>query len=384
MRIGFVTGTRADYGLIKPVVVAARTAGMEPSLLVTAAHLAPEFGLTVRQIEQDALPIAARIDSLVSSDTGTGTALSVGLGTIGFAQALERARPDLLFLVGDRFEQLAAAQAGLFIGVPAAHLYGGDLTTGAFDDAIRHAITKLAHLHFVSNEASRRRVIQLGEAPSRVHLVGSPAIDLMLAEPPMDRAELGAELDIELDDRVAVVTFHPATLDPDPATDHLDTVLGAVADIRPPLTVVITRANADPQGRAVNARIDAWLARQPTWRAFDALGPRRYHSLLRQARVVVGNSSSGLYEAPTFGVPAVNVGDRQEGRVRASSVIDVPVDRAAVREAIERALAADWSHAVNPYGDGRAAERIVAVLRAIGQPTDLLRKRFHDLEVHGA
>ncbi|MEO8245893.1 MAG: UDP-N-acetylglucosamine 2-epimerase [Chloroflexota bacterium] len=382
MRVAIVTGTRADYGLIRPVARAIQAeAGWQLGMLVTAAHLAPEFGMTVDQIAADGLPIAARIPTLEANDTGLGTARATGRGTIGMAEALDAWRPDLLMVVGDRFEQLAAAQAGLFLGIPIAHFYGGDVTEGAFDDAIRHAITKLAHLHFVSNGEARRRVIQLGEARERVHAVGSPALDEMLGAEPPEREALSRDLGMPLDGRTAVVTFHPATLDVQPAPEQLDAVLGAVADVTPPLAVVITRANADPQGRAVNARIDTWLAEQPAWRAFDALGSTRYHGLLRHAAVVIGNSSSGLYEAPSFGVPTVNVGDRQRGRLRASSVIDVPVERAAIRAGIEAALAGDWHDAVNPYGDGHATPRIMDALRAIDDPRALLRKRFHDLPV---
>ena len=232
MRVAMATGTRADYGLIRPV---ARAIHDEPAwelgLLVTAAHLAPEFGMTVEQIAADGLPIAARIPTLEADDTGLGTARATGRGTIGMADSLDAWRPDLLMVVGDRFEQLAAAQAGLFLGIPVAHLYGGDVTEGAFDDAIRHAITKLAHLHFVSNEEARRRVIQLGEAPERVHTVGSPALDEMLAAEAPSRETLAVDLGMPLDGRTAVVTFHPATLDAQPAPEQLDAVLGAVADV---------------------------------------------------------------------------------------------------------------------------------------------------------
>ena len=382
MRIAVVTGARSDYGLIRPVLAAiADEPGWELQLIVTAAHLAPAFGLTVRQIEEDGIPIAARVESLVSSDTGEGAATSVGLGTIGSAQALARLLPDLVLLVGDRLEQLGAAQAALLIGLPIAHLFGGDLTEGAFDDAIRHAITKLSHLHFVSNSAARERVIQLGEQPDRVFLVGSPAIDEMLSGPLLDRDALESDLGVELGEKTALVTFHPATLSDGRATDQLDEVLTAVAEVGDPLSVIITRANADPQGRAINRRIDEWLTRYPAWRAYDALGPRRFHSLLRQVQVIVGNSSSGLYEAPTFAVPAVNVGDRQAGRLRATSVIDVAVEREAIRSAIEYALATSWSGIVNPYGDGHATGRIMAVLRGVSNPRSLLHKRFYDLPV---
>jgi len=384
MRIGMVTGTRADYGLLRPLAQAIRDEpGWELGLFVTAAHLDPAFGSTVRQIESDGLPIVARIESLDADDTGLGTARAVARGVTGVATSLVAWRPDLLVLVGDRFEQLAAAEAGLFLGIPMAHLYGGDLTEGAFDDAIRHAVTKMAHLHFVSNEPARRRVIQMGEQPGRVHLVGSPALDGMLGADRLDRDTLAAELEMPLAGPIALVTFHPATLDEDPAIDQLDEVLEGVAAADPPLTVVITRSNADPQGRALNARIDEWLTRQPSWRAFDALGPLRYHSLLENAAVVVGNSSSGLYEAPSFGVPAVNVGDRQRGRVRAASVIDVPARRDMVASAIAKAMAGDYRGTANPYGDGRTVPRIMAILRELGDPRALLRKHFHDMAVGG-
>jgi len=380
MRVAIITGSRADYGLIQPVAEAIRAEpGWTVGMLVTAAHLAPEFGMSVAQIESDGLPILARVPTLDDDDTGLGTARAAGRGTIGCAEALRSWEPDLVMAVGDRFEQLAAAQAALFLGIPIAHLYGGDLTEGAFDDAIRHAITKLAHLHFVSNEPARRRVVQMGEDPERVHLVGSPAIDAMVASELLDRAALERDLAIPLDSRTAIVTFHPATLDEQPATEQLDEILNAVANVAPPLTVVITRANADPQGRAVNGRIDDWLRRQPGWRAFDALGPLRYHSLLRAAALVIGNSSSGLYEAPSFGVPAVNVGDRQDGRLRAASVFDVPPRHDAIRAAIEAALEGDFTDTQNPYGDGHATPRIMEVLRRVGDPRGLLRKRFHDL-----
>ena len=384
MRIAIVTGTRADYGLIRPVARAIHAEeGWDLGLIVTAAHLAPEFGMTVRQIEEDGLPIVARLPTLEADDTGLGTARATGRGTIGTAEAIDAWPPDLLMLVGDRFEQLAAAQAGLFMKVPMAHLYGGDVTEGAFDDAVRHAITKLAHLHFVSNDQARHRVIQLGELPERVHTVGSPALDELLTDSRPDRDAVARDLGMPLNGRTALITFHPATLDPQPAPEQLDAVLEAVAEVEPPLTVVITRANADPQGRAVNARIDEWLVRQPAWRAFDALGPSRYHNLLRHAAVVIGNSSSGLYEAPSFQVPTVNVGERQQGRLRASSVIDVPVERQAIRDGIERALAGEWRDTVNPYGDVRATPRIMSVLRALDDPRALVRKRFHDLPRDG-
>jgi UDP-hydrolysing UDP-N-acetyl-D-glucosamine 2-epimerase len=380
LRLGVITGARADYGLVRPVLRAlCADPAFEPRLVVTGMHLAEEFGLTVGAIEADGIPIAARVAILEADDSGLGVAHAVGRATAGIADALAAEAPDLVVLVGDRFEQLAAAQAALFLRIPVAHLYGGDLTVGAFDESIRHAITKLAHLHFVSNEASGRRVRQLGEDPANVHVVGSPALDELLAMPRPDRADVAAELGVELSPPLLVVTFHPATLDPGSPVGQLDELLAALEALEPRPTVVFTRANADPGGRALNARIDAWVEARPRVSAFASLGNERYRRLMAVADAVVGNSSSGLYEAPSLGVPTVNIGDRQHGRERAASVIDVPPRRDAILRGMRAALAGDWSGVVNPYGDGRATERIMSVLRAVHDPRALLRKPFHEI-----
>jgi UDP-hydrolysing UDP-N-acetyl-D-glucosamine 2-epimerase len=385
MHVVAVTGTRAEYGLLRPVLEALRAdAHFEVGLVVTGMHLADAFGRTVEAIEADGLPIEARVEMLdAGDDTGLGVARAVGRATAGIAEAFERLRPDLVLLVGDRFEQLAAAQAALFLRLPVAHLFGGDRTEGAFDESIRHAITKLAQVHLVSNEASARIVLQLGEDPAHVHVVGSPAIDELVRRLPIDRtaqrAVLARELGIRFGDPTVLVTFHPATLHPDEPVDQLDELLEALDGLGPGAGVVITKANADPGGRAINARIDAWAADRANVAAFDSVGNEQYHALLGAVDAVVGNSSSGLYEAPSMGVPTVNVGDRQAGRIRASSVIDVEPRAAAIRAGIDRALAGDWSNTVNPYGDGRATERILAVLRAIDDPRQLVVKRFHEI-----
>lgn len=379
MRIAVVTGSRADYGLIRPVLRAlSRDPAFQVGLIVTAMHLAPEFGMTVGAIEADGFPILARVPTLDGDDTGLGVARAVGRGVAGIAEVLDRERPDLVVLIGDRFEQLAAAQAALFIGLPMAHLFGGDVTEGAFDESIRHAITKLANLHFVSTPTAARRVVQLGEDPATVHVVGSPAIDDLLGRPRLSREGLERELGIALRDPVLIVTFHPATRDPEPAVDQVEALLGALARQPSATTIVFTRANADPSGRAINARIDAWAAGHPNAHVFDSLGSDRYHSLLGLSGAVVGNSSSGLYEAPSFGVPTVNIGDRQLGRERAATVIDVAPTEAAIAAGIERALAMPRGGTDNPYGDGHATERIVEVLRR-SRPSELLRKRFHEV-----
>lgn len=385
MRLVAVTGTRAEYGLLRPILQALRTEpGFEVGLIVTGTHLSEAFGRTVVDIEADGLPILARVEMLdETDDSGLGVARAVGRATGAIAEVLDRGRPDLVLLVGDRFEQLAAAQAALFLRLPVAHLFGGDRTEGAFDESIRHAITKLAHLHLVSTEAAARVVRQLGEDPAHVHVVGSPAIDELRRHLPRDRAKERARLAVELGIRFGepsiLLTVHPTTLDPRAAVAQVEPILAALDTLAPSATVVATKANADPGGRAINARLEAWAAgRDGAW-LFDSLGNDRYHALVAASDVVVGNSSSGLYEAPSLGVPTVNVGDRQAGRLRAESVIDVDLDAAAIRRAIDLALAGDHAGTVNPYGDGHSVERIVEILRAIDEPQALVRKHLHEV-----
>ncbi len=383
-RLIAVTGTRAEYGLMRPVLQALHgDPAFEVGLVVTGTHLADAFGRTVEAIEADGLPIEARIDILESADdSGLGVARAVGRAIPAIAEAFFAFKPDLVLLVGDRFEQLAAAQAALFLRLPVVHLFGGDRTEGAFDESIRHAITKLAQVHLVSNEASAKVVRQLGEDPAQVHVVGSPAIDELVRRLPVDRAAeraaLARELGVRFGQPSLLLTFHPATLDRGDPVTQLDEILQAVDSFGPGAGIVVTKANADPGGRAINARIDDWAADRANVQVFDSLGNERYHALLGAVDAMVGNSSSGLYEAPTLGVPAVNVGDRQAGRLRASSVIDVAAEAPAIRAGIDRALAGDWSSTVNPYGDGRATERIVEVIRSITEPEGLVRKHFHE------
>ena len=384
-RLLAVTGTRAEYGLLRPILQALHAdPAFDVGLVITGTHLADAFGRTVEAIEADGLPIAARIDILEEADdTGVGVARAVGRAIPAIAEAFERFGPDLVILVGDRFEQLAAAQAALFLRLPVVHLFGGDITEGAFDDSMRHAITKLAHVHLVSSEASARIVRQLGEDPARVHVVGSPAIDELVRRLPIDRASeraaLARELGIRFGEPSLLVTFHPATLDREEPVAQLDEILRAVETFGPGAGIVVTKANADPGGRAVNARIDEWAADRPNVQVFASLGNERYHALLGAVDAMVGNSSSGLYEAPSLGVPTVNVGDRQAGRLRATSVIDVPPEASAIQAGIGRALAGDWSTTVNPYGDGHATERSVEIIRSITEPERLVRKHFHEV-----
>lgn len=380
-RICVVTSSRADYSLLYWVMKGIQqTDGLTLQVAVAGMHLSPEFGLTVKGIEADGFPIDARIEGLVSSDTACGVTKSIGLTTIGFADALQRLKPDMLVILGDRFELLAAAQAALIARVPVAHIAGGDTTEGAYDEAIRHSITKMSHLHFVTNEQARRRVLQLGEDPACVFNFGSPGIDCIRHMKLLDRPALEGTLGFRFRRRNLLVTFHPVTLDPTDSATHMRHLLDALGGLGDEVAIAFTMPNADNDGRVIRKLIEEFV-RTCAGRvaAFESLGPLRYLSLMSQADVVVGNSSSGLYETPSFRKPTVNVGDRQRGRLRAASVIDCAPEAGQIRAAIERAFALDCSQVVNPYGDGHAADRIVARLLSTVDPRALLQKRFHDV-----
>lgn len=380
-----VTGSRAEYGLLEPVIdLLARDPEVELQLVATGMHLAPEFGYTVEAIEADSHPITERVEMLLSSDTSVGVTKSLGLGVIGFADVFARLHPELIVLLGDRFEIFAAAQAALIANIPIAHIAGGDTTEGAFDEAIRHSITKMSHLHLVTNAVAARRVVQMGENPERVHEVGSPGLDNIRRTRLLDRERLACELDFEFHACNLLVTFHPVTLDPGASEAQFDELLAALEGLGNDYGFLFTHANADTGGRALNARLDRWLAGRSNAKAFTSLGQLRYLSLMATVDVVVGNSSSGLYEAPSLKRPTVDIGDRQGGRLAAASVVRCAPKREAITAAIAKALTLDCTMIKNPYGDGHSAERIVRILRAATEQPDLLRKHFHLLEVDDA
>jgi len=385
-KVAVVTGSRAEYGLLYWVLHDLRTAaGMELQLIVTGMHLSPEFGMTVGVIEQDGFTIARRVEMLLSSDTPGGVAKSMGLGVMGMSDALEQLQPDVVLVLGDRFEILAAVQACLVHNVPVAHIAGGDTTEGAFDESIRHAITKMSHVHFVTNELSARRVRQLGEDPQHVHVVGNPGLDHLKRMTLLNRGALAEALGEPLGQRNLLVTFHPVTLEPDDSERQFGELLAALEATADDTTLWFTRPNADTGGRGISALLDAWAVKHASRvHVHLSLGQLRYLSLMAQVDAVVGNSSSGLYEAPSFRIPTVNIGDRQRGRIAPSSVLDCAPERAAIQSTLARALALDCSAVVNPYGDGKSAGRIVAALAALPPRTVLLKKRFHLIEApHG-
>lgn len=382
-KICVVTGSRAEYGLLFWLM---KDINADPELelqvAVTGMHLSPEFGLTVTEIEKNGLPISARVEMLLSSDTASGIAKSVGLGVIGFSDALASLKPDLMVVLGDRFEILAAVQAALIHRIPVAHLHGGELTEGAIDESIRHAITKMSHLHFVAAEPYRQRVIQMGEQPERVHLVGAPGLDFVSRLPLLAKAELEQNLGLRFGELNFLVTYHPATLgDSSPASAFAE--LLQALDGFPRAHVIMTRPNADTDGRRLIDMIEDFVARRPgrAWE-FTSLGQQRYLSVMQQVDVVIGNSSSGLTEAPLMKVSTVNIGTRQGGRLRAPSVIDCAEDAASICLAIEKACSPESRkiarEGVSVYGHGDASRRILDILRTT--PLDGIEiKRFYDL-----
>jgi UDP-N-acetylglucosamine 2-epimerase (non-hydrolysing)/GDP/UDP-N,N'-diacetylbacillosamine 2-epimerase (hydrolysing) len=384
-KICFVTGSRADFGLLVwPMRAIQQTAGHRLQLVATGMHLSPEFGYTITNIRDEGFVVDETVESLLSSDSGAGVAKSVGIGIIGFADAFTRLAPDLVVVLGDRFETFAAAQAAMFMRLPMAHLFGGDVTEGAVDESTRHAISKMSHLHFTSNEHSTRRLMQLGEDPARIHTIGSSGIDAIKHLELMDRETIGREVGLTLGPRNLLVTFHPLTIETGRSLDALDELFAALSSLDPEFRLFFTLSNADAEGRALNARIDAFVTSRPNAIAVASLGQLRYISLMNQVDVVVGNSSSGVLEAPSLGVPTVDIGDRQKGRERASSVFNAAPKRDAIMAAISKALAHGRQPTVSPYGDGESSRRFAAAIAAIPDFRELLGKSFHDISSGGA
>ncbi len=388
-KICVVTGSRADYGILRGLMKEIQSdPTLELTLVVTGMHLSPEFGLTVKNIEEDGFKVTYRVESLLSSDTPTGVSKSIGLGVIGFADAFAQIQPDLVVILGDRFEILAAAQAAMIARLPIAHLHGGEVTEGAIDESIRHAITKMSHLHFVSAEPHRRRVIQLGENPGCVFNFGAPGLDAIHKTKFLDRAEFEQKFGIQWGSLGFLVTYHPVTLAHRTPKDTLSELFAAL-DQFPEAHILFTRPNADTDGRTLSQLIDTYAAKDShRIQVATALGQRGYFSAVRIADVVIGNSSSGLIEVPALKKPTVNIGDRQKGRLRGPTVIDCAENSVQIAQAIRKALSAEFratlETAQSPYGDGTASTRIKETLAQVDLTT-LSRKPFFDSpEIRGA
>ncbi len=378
-KICIITGTRAEYGLLywlmKEIDV---DPDLELQLIVTGMHLSPEFGLTYKKIEEDGFVINEKVEMLLSSDSPVGIAKSIGLGVIGFADALDRLRPDILVLLGDRFEMLAAAQASLIARIPVAHIAGGDSTEGAYDEAIRHSITKMSHLHFVTNEEAKKRIKQLGEDPEHIFNVGSPGIDYIRRLNLLDREELKQKLAFEFREKNLLVTFHPVTLDDTLPEMQFQELLHALDRLGEEVGLIFTKPNSDTGSRVLISLIDDYVASHRNAKSYTSLGQLLYLSTISQVDAVVGNSSSGLYEVPSFKKPTVNIGDRQKGRLQAASVINCGPTREEILKAIFKAFTLDCSRVINPYGDGHSSLKIAAKLKEVPDPRALIKKRFFD------
>ncbi|MGD9123558.1 MAG: UDP-N-acetylglucosamine 2-epimerase [Desulfarculaceae bacterium] len=380
--IGLVTTSRADWGIYRPLARAIDLdAELDLNLIVSGMHLSPEFGLTVEQIEAEGFEVAERVECLLSSDSPQGTAKSMGIGVVGFAQALERLRPDILLVLGDRFEMFAAALAAVPFNLPIAHVHGGELTLGAIDDSLRHALTKFSHLHFVSTEEYGRRVMQMGEEPWRVVVCGAPSLDNLAQMELWGKNELKEDIGLALEPPPLLVTFHPATRELSGAGEQVDELLEALAEIVRP--VIFTMPNADAGSRAVAERVSAFTQKHHFAHIRDNLGSRKYFSLMASAAAMVGNSSSGILEAASFKLPVVNVGSRQQGRIRPQNVIDVPCQQGQILEGIGLALDPDFRAGLeglqNPYYQGGAAAIIADHLKKIALDQNMTAKSFHDL-----
>jgi len=376
-KIAVVTTSRADYShLYWPLRALAEHSLVDLQLIVLGAHLSPEFGVTIREIEKDGFPIAARIECLLSSDSDIGMAKTIGVATLSLADHLGALRPDLLLLIADRYEMLAPASVALALRIPIAHIEGGEISEGAIDDAVRNALTKMAHVHFTSTFAARDRVISMGEEPWRVHRAGAPSLDHLKKSRLFSRHQLAEQLSLNLDIPSSVVAYHPVTLAND-TLEEADALFTALEQL--PEQLLFCYPNADAGSRALIDRTKSFLSARGNGRLFVNLDAITYWSLLREATLFLGNSSSGIMETPPFALPTVNIGIRQQGRERARNILDAPANSEAILNAASTARSNAFRQSLegmaNPYGDGSAAEKITGVLTTVPLGTSLLIKR---------
>lgn len=352
-------------------------------LLVTGAHLSPEFAYTYKQIEEEGFTIDAKVEMLLSADTGTSIVKSMGLGMIGFADTLQRLNPDCIVILGDRYEMLSVATAASVLKIPIIHLHGGEITEGAYDDAFRHAISKLAHIHFSSTEEHRKRIIQMGENPTTVFNVGAIGIDNIKKLKLLSKKELAKQLDIKWKEKIYQVTYHPETLSNISSKELFGNLLSAIDEIEN-ATFVFTKSNADTDGRIINNMIDEYVLRnEEKAKAFTSLGAIKFLSLLSISNGIIGNSSSGIIEAPSFRIPTINIGDRQKGRMQSTSVINVSPDKESIYTAILQSQSEKFesilASSINPYGDGETTEKIMTILKSLDF-SKLTSKSFYNIQ----
>lgn len=384
-RICIMTATRAEYGLLRGLIKNLKDMGYDVRVAVTGMHLSSDFGYTIKEIEADGIEIDAKIDTLSACDTEIGISETIAATLTGFARYFSDNKPDLLIVLGDRYETLAVCIAAMNARIPIAHIHGGESTEGLVDECIRHAITKMSYLHFTSCEAYRKRVIQLGEAPERVFNTGALGVDNIIHLKPLSRKQLyeALGLDFSMDSGYAIVTFHPVTLEEKTYHHQIEELLVALREF-PEMNFILTKSNADEGGRNINQQLEKFAEKQANAKLFDSLGWFRYLSAMKYALMLIGNSSSGILEAPSFGIPTINIGDRQKGRIQAGSIINCGTDRADIIRAIKKGLSKEYqekaANAGSPYGNGQAAEKIARTIDGIFlKGTIDLKKAFYDL-----
>lgn len=383
-KICVVTGTRAEYGLLYWLMKEIESdKDLELQLIVTGMHLSPEFGLTYKEIEKE-FKIDKKIEMLLSSDTSIGISKSIGLAQISFSESFEELKPDIVVVLGDRYEIFSAVSTAMIAKIPIAHLHGGETTEGAFDESIRHSITKMSHFHFTATEEYKNRVIQLGEEPNRVFNVGGMGIENIKRLKLSSKEEFESSINFKLNKKNILVTFHPVTLENATAKEQFQELLDAIDELES-TNIIFTKANSDTYGRVINQMIDEYVAKNSDKSIeFASLGQLRYLSALKYIDVVVGNSSSGLLEAPSFKIGTINIGDRQKGRIKAKSVIDCEPNKISILNAFENAYSKNFQEELkfvqNPYGEGCASEQIIKVLKNINLD-NILKKSFYDLRV---
>lgn len=384
-----ITGTRAEYGLLKPLIDKVyHSDGLELQLVATGMHLSTEFGLTYQEIEEDGYPITAKIEMLLSSDTAVGVTKSMGVALLGFADYFAVYKPDIAVILGDRYEMLTAASAAMIAGIPIAHIHGGELTQGAVDDAIRHAITKMSHLHFTAAAAYRNRVIQMGEQPQNVYNVGSLGVESIKSLSLLGKEDLENSLHFTFEAPTVMVTYHPVTLEdmtPASAERQFRNIV-EVLDKHKELKVIFTKANADPYGRIINRMIDDFVSgNAERCAAFTSLGQLRYLSSLQFCDLVLGNSSSGIIEAPSFGIPTINIGERQKGRACADSVIHCSNEIQEIEQALLKAMSPEFREYIqgqsNPYEGFETSKKILEVINSALEKGIDMKKEFYDIEI---
>lgn len=383
-KICVVTGTRAEYGLLRPLIKRINEDNeLQLQLVVTGMHLSPEFGLTYKEIEEDGFIIDEKIEILLSSDTAVGISKSMGLAMIGFADSFERLKPDLVVVLGDRYEIFAVASTAMTFRIPIAHIHGGETTEGAVDEAIRHSITKMSYLHFTSTEEYRQRVIQLGENPDRVFNVGAIGIENIKRLNLLDKSKLENTINFKFDNNTALITFHPVTLESNTSKQQFQELINALDKINN-LKLIFTKANSDTDGRIINLMIDEYIKNNEDKAiVFTSMGQLRYLSTMKYVDLVIGNSSSGIIEAPSFNIPTINIGDRQKGRIQSETTINCQPTENEIYKAIKLGLSIKFKEkikdTVNPYGDGNVSEKILYRIKDILNKGIELKKTFYDL-----